>query len=76
MDKEDPIIDRGDHVSTHSKDGGDAYQADEAFQTLRVVDKENLHLDAATSKRLRRRADMLLMPVRRYLYNRYVESVV
>ena len=75
MDNEDPIIDRGDHVLLHNKDRIDAYQADEAFQTLSVMDKEHLHLDAATSKRLRRRADMLMMPVRRGLYNIYGESV-
>ena len=68
MDNKEPIIDAGDPVQLHSNDHNDASQADEGLQTLRVMDKEHLHLDDATSKRLRRRADMLMMPVSHFLF--------
>ncbi len=68
MDNKDPIIDGGHPVLLHSNDHDDASQADEGLQTLHVMEKEHLHLDEATSKRLRRRADMLMMPVSHYLF--------
>ena len=67
MDNKEPIIDGADPVLVHSNDHLDASQADEGLQTLRVMVKEQLHLDDATSKRLKRKADMLMMPVQ-YLF--------
>lgn len=75
MDNKDPIIDGGENVLLPGKQLNDMYQADEGLQTLRVMEEEHLHLDATTSKRLRRRADMLMMPVRKRLYDTYGTSV-
>lgn len=65
MDTTDPVVSGHDHRMLKEKDSKDAYEADEGLQTLRVVEEEHLHLDAATSTRLRRRADMVIMPVRK-----------
>lgn len=65
MDTTDPVVSGHDHRVLKEKDSKDAYEADEGLQTLRVVEEEHLHLDATTSTRLRRRADMVIMPVRK-----------
>lgn len=75
MDNTDSVVSGNDHRALREKDSKDAYEADEGLQTLRVVEEEHLHLDAATSIRLRRRADMLIMPVSICLYDSYPPSV-
>ena len=54
-----------DRVNLDMKEQKDITQVDEGLQTLNVAAERNLHLDAATSTRLRRRADIMIMPVRR-----------
>jgi len=44
--------------------GSDAADADEAMKVFEVIQHEHLQLDAAASKRLLRKIDMVLMPVR------------
>ena len=51
----------GGSVSTAHED---VMQADEALATLEIMRRDNLHLRAETSKRLLRRVDLIVMPVR------------
>lgn len=37
--------------------------ADEAMKVYEIIQRDHLHLDPATSKRLLRKIDMVLMPV-------------
>ena len=68
MDTKEPIVHGHDHhVRVNGQDHADSYQADEALQTLHVAQEKHLHLDAATSTRLRRRADLFIMPVSNHL---------
>ena len=47
----------------------DATEVDEAFATLEIMQRNNLYLDTTTSRRLLRRADCIIMPVRAdYIY--------
>lgn len=41
----------------------DAADADEGMKAFEIIQREHLQLDAATSKRLLRKIDMVLMPV-------------
>ena len=70
MDDKNHMSNAHDQVLLNGKEHNDASLADEGLQTLRVVEEEHLHLDAATSKRLRRRADMVIMPVKKSLNNK------
>jgi len=54
--------DSGDVVSD-VKGHPDARQGDEALQALEVSEQQHLEIDAANAKRIRRRADMIIMPV-------------
>jgi hypothetical protein len=45
-----------------------AADADEAMKAFETIQREHLHLDTATSKRLLRKIDMVLMPVRATLH--------
>ena len=71
MDTKEPIIHRHErHVRVNGQDLADSHQADEGLQTLHVAQEKHLHLDAATSTRLRRRADLIIMPVSNHLFNK------
>ena len=75
MDDKDPVVSGRDHVVLNDKHQRDAHDADEGLQTLRVVEEEHLHLDVAKSMRLRRRADMVIMPVKTCIYHKSPASV-
>ena len=70
MDSEKMAPDAVVHSDTEgSKDmgvavGADAADVDEAMKAFEVIQREHLELDTATSKRLLRKIDMVLMPVR------------